>query len=443
MAQTCGRCSRINPAEAAYCYHDGTLLGNSGRASAAVRSDQTTFNSPFIFPSGRVARDFDELALGCQAEWTTARDLLLEGRLESFLEGLGRADLALGAREAAYYPDPDRGLDQFLARLPTRVLEPPRLRVNPLEVSLGVVPAGEERRFELHLENQGMRLLYGSVSSEDCPWLSLGGSTSGDRRLFQFQAEKTFPVHILGKCLRASNKPLKGRLTVESNGGSTSVLVRVDVPVHPFAEGVLAGATSPRQVAEKATAAPKDAARLFEGGAVARWYDANGWTYPIAGPMAKGLAAVQQYFEALGLTPPPKVQIREAEVILRGNPGEALRHYLEVYADENRPIYAHAASDQNWLNIGRSRPQGRTVRISLKVPSVPNCPGEILNATVIVRANGNQRFYVPVTLLIGGPSASVSLNGLADRQESCGLPGWRWLRRLWSRRCQNRPIKME
>jgi hypothetical protein len=431
MAQTCGRCSRINPAEAAYCYHDGTLLADGGRAGGAAKPDKNTFDSPFIFPNGRAARDFDELALGCQSDWATARDLLVDGRLESFLSGLGRADLALGASEAAFYPDPDRGLDQFLARLPTRVLEPPRLRVNPTEVSLGVVHVGQERRFEVHLENQGMRLLYGSVNCEECPWLSLGDSTIGGRRLFQFQAEKGFPVHLLGKCLRASNKALEGRLTIESNGGSAKVLVRVDVPVQPFTEGVLAGSNSPRQIAEKAKAAPKEAVKLFENGAVARWYDSNGWTYPIAGPVAKGLAAVQQYFEALGLTPPPKVEIREAEVTLQGKPGQALRHYLELYTDENRPIYAHAATDQNWLKIGRSRPQGRTVRISLKVPSVPDRAGEILNATVVVRANGNQRFYIPVTLLIKGSSISPSRNGASNWVESRRLPGWRWLRRFW------------
>src|SRR5262249_14254599 len=163
---------------------------------------------------------------------------------------------------------------------------------------LGTLPVGEDRRFDLHLENRGMRLLYGTVSVEDCPWLALGDAPGAAQKIFQLFHEATVPVHVVGKHLRASSKPLEGRLSVESNGGGpVPVVVRAEVPVTPYpGAGVLAGARSPRQVAEKAKAHPKEAAVLFESGEVAQWYASNGWTYPVQGPPSSGLGAVQQFF---------------------------------------------------------------------------------------------------------------------------------------------------
>jgi hypothetical protein len=174
------------------------------------------------------------------------------------------------------------------------------------------------------------------------------------------------------------------------------------VPVRPFTGGVLAGAKSPRQIAEKAKAAPKEAAVLFERGAVADWYKSNGWTYPVQGPSAAGLGAVQQFFEALGLTAPPKVDINEKFIAFQGNVGNALRHTLEVKSQEKRPVFAHGFSDQPWLVVERAQLNGRTAVIGVSIPSVPDRPGEVLQAKVTITSNGNQRFVVPVTLTIGG-----------------------------------------
>jgi hypothetical protein len=402
MAQTCSKCSRANPAEAVYCYFDGMVLGGHGRNGGPVSVSTQPFHSQFVFPSGRQCRNFDELALACQENWCEARDLLQQGYLQSFLGTLGRADLALAAREAARFPDKDRGLDQLLTKLPSHVLDAPKLRVEPLEVSLGTMQPGQERQLQLHLHNQGMRLLYGTIASEDCPWLALGDAQASPQKVFQFDSEMIIPVHVRGKQLRAGNKPLEGKLLVESNGGTAVVVVRVEVPVKPFPDGVLAGAKSPRQIAEKAKAHPKEAAVLFEKGAVADWYKENGWTYPVQGPAASGLGAVQQFFEALGLTPPPRVTISERSVGLRGDPGQSLRHVLRMESQERRPVYAHGTSNQPWLEVGRPNLNGRHASISLSIPSVPNKPGETLNAKVLVQANGNQRFVVPITLVIGG-----------------------------------------
>src|SRR5438552_2586161 len=112
MAQTCTKCSRANPAEAVYCYFDGFVLaGHARNGGGPVAVGSQAFAHPFVFPAGRVCRSFDELALACQEDWATARGLLQQGYLESFLGGLGRVDLARAARAAAKFPDRDRGLD--------------------------------------------------------------------------------------------------------------------------------------------------------------------------------------------------------------------------------------------------------------------------------------------------------------------------------------------
>jgi hypothetical protein len=400
MAQTCPRCSRANPAEALFCYHDGHPLGaGPGRHNGPARQ---RFPMPFVFPSGRCCHSFDELALGCFDDWAAALDLVRHGALASFFAGLGRGDLAQAARAAAGAADRERALDQLLAGLPTQALAPPRLHVEPTQLNLGVLRVGQGRRWELRLTNQGLGLLHGAVTCEGGTWLALGDGPGAARKVFQFLHEQVVPVHVRGRELRAGVKPLEARLTVASSGGNVTVRVRAEVPPVPFPDGVLAGALSPRQVAEKAKAAPRQAARLFENGAVVRWYRDNGWAYPVQGPPASGLAAVQQFFEALGLTVPPKVDLADTAVRLRGQPGEPLHHVLRVVAREKRPVYASALSDEPWLSVRGVDLDGRTARVHLVVPAVPPLPGQTLRANLTVTANGRQRFVVPVTLEVSG-----------------------------------------
>jgi hypothetical protein len=401
MVQTCTRCSRVNPSGAAYCYFDGTSLGGGGQGGP-VAIGARPFPSPFVFPTGRTCRSFDELARACQDEWPTARDLLEKGYLETFLGGLGRLDLAGVAREASHFPDRDRGLDQLIAKLPSNVLAEPKLKLHPLEVNLGLLQPGQEQPFELHLENQGERLLYGSVTCEDGIWLAVGEESGGSEKHFQLTQELTIPVRVCGDRLQARNKPQEANLVVDTNGGQVKVVVRCEVPVKPFPSGLLAGAKTPRQVAELCMKSPKEAGPLFEAGAVEEWYATNGWVYPVKIPAASGLAAVQQFFEALGFTKPPRVEINTQEIVLEANPGDTLRASVEVTTQDKKPVYAHGTSDVPWLEVGRARCSGRTATINMTIPSVPNRPGQTLTGQLVVQANGNKRFTVPVQVKVGG-----------------------------------------
>jgi hypothetical protein len=433
MALTCPKCRRRNPAEATYCYFDGMVLTNGHAAAGPVNPATAAFPMPFVFPSGQACHNFDQLALACLNNWTTARDLVGQGILKGFFGGLGRADLALAAEEAARYPDKDRGLAQLLGKLPTHAVPTPKLAVKPVRIDLGTLRVGQDKPLELRLSNEGLGLLYGTVQCDDSPWLALLNVPVGtNRKLFQFVDEAVIPMLVPGHSLRAGNKPLEAKLTVESNGGTQEVVVTAQVPVKPFPTGVLAGAVTPRKIAEKAKAAPKEAAVYFENGAVQQWYKDNGWTYPVQGPSASGLAAVQQFFEALGLTPPPKVRLSVNSLSLESYAGGALRSSLEVTTPEKRPIYAHAVSDQPWLKVGRPQAKGRTVTIPLAVPTVPHCPGEVLLAKLTVTSNGNQRFEVPVTLAVAGSAAAAGAVPVLDMMEVVSAPGPTAARGAWN-----------
>jgi hypothetical protein len=379
------------------------LAGHPG-AGGPVAVGAQAFPNPFVFPSGRICRNFNELALACVDDWGGARELLTQGYLETFLGSLGRIDLAMAAKASSKFPDHDRGLDDLLAKLPADVLPTPKLSVETTEINLGLLTKEAERRFQLKLENSGSRLLYGTITAPNTPWLTFGDQPGVTSKNFQFSHDLAMPVKVVGDRLRASHKPVETKLLIESSGGNRTIIVRAEIPVKTFPAGPLGGAKSPRQVAEKAKAAPKDAAMLFEKGAVRDWYKDNGWTYPVKGPDASGLAAVQQFFEALGLTPAPKVRVNQTSVTLRGNVGEKLQHAIEVKTDEKRAVHAYGESDQPWVEVGRARLSGRVATVPLVLPSVPNRPGETLTGKVTVYGNGNQRFVIPITLHVGSAS---------------------------------------
>jgi len=422
----CSQCSRANPPDASYCYFDGVRL--AGAASGPIDAAKQNFPMPFTFPSGLVCKNFDQFATACQDNWQAALALLKDGFLTSFFGGMGRSDLAMAAQEAARFPDRDRGLDQLLDKLPTQALPPPKLKVEPTDMNLGQVSIGTDRAFELRLKNTGSRLLYGTIAS-DSKWLTLGDAPGSAQKLFQFGADAVLPVQLRGQHLRAGNKPSEGQLLIESNGGNITVNVRVQVPITPIKEGMLAGCMTPRQVAEKARANPNGAAPLFEKGAVADWFKCNGWTYPVQGPSAIGLGAVQQFFEALGLAKAPKVQVNQRSISLKGAPGQRLETVLEVSTQEKKPVYAHATCEQPWVDVSKVKLAGRHATITVAVPSVPHRSGETLETKIQVAGNGNQRFTVALSLAISGapvagaPPPPPSGNPFADLSSAVAVGG--------------------
>jgi hypothetical protein len=410
MPLQCPACSKVNPADAAYCYYDGRGLA-AGSPPQPVGLGTAPFPLPFCFPDGQSCANFNQLALACDERWNEARGLLTQGIWQSYFSSIGRLDLAAAARQAAAEPDLDVGLTHLLQSFPTAAdaLRPPELAVASTEEDLGTLEPGKDHKFELRLSNKGMLVLRGMVMT-DCDWLSFGERGAGaSLKMFQTRNVYTLPVRILGNKLRAGQKALEGQIVIDSNGGTITVPIRARVPVRPFPNGqqaknVLAGARSPRELAVKARANLKEAGELFEQGAVKAWYASNGWTYPIQGTEGTGKGAVQQFFEALGLTKAPRLEIDTGQIACKGKVGQRITRHVKVSTAESRPVYAHAWSNEQWIKPGPARARGNAVTIPLSI-EVPPRPGEQLQAAVKFEGNGKQQFVVPVTLTVAVASA--------------------------------------
>ena len=401
MMMTCPKCSRVNPQEAVYCYFDGFVLGGADAGTGPLAINSLRFPSPFVFMSGRSCLNFDDLAIACHEESKPAADMLKQGFLESFLASIGRIDLSMAAKEAAKFPDSSRGLDELLGKFPSSVLSEARLNLSSQEINLGVLSRTAKREIKITIENGGMRLLFGSITS-DSNWLAIGETGNASVKNFQTTGELTVPLRVVPEKLRASDKPLVAKLKIDSSGGSSVVLIRAEVPVTPFQLMPLSGALNPRQIASKAKANAKEAAILFENGSVAKWYESNGWSYPVQGPSASGVGAIQQFFEALGLTPPPKTFINQTVVNLNGAPGQELVFELTVGTEDKRPVFAHGFADQSWITAKDPKLTGSSAILGFVIPQIPDRPGELLVSKIAVTSNGNQKFLVQVNVQVSG-----------------------------------------
>ncbi len=407
MAKLCPACSKANPATADYCYYDGRNLSQQGQAGP-LQVGTLPLPRPFYFPDGQYCTNFNQLAVACDARWDEAKGLLADGTWHSFFGTIGRLDLAAVARQAAREPDPDVGLSQLLEKFPAdpQTLRPPELVLPSAEENLGALTPGIDHRFDLLISNRGLLVLRG-MATTTCEWLSFGDGTVPALKMFQTRGIYALPVRVLGHKLRAGMKPLQGEITIDTNGGALTVPVRADIPVRPFPGGtqpsdVLAGARTPRELAAKAKANPQGAAALFEQGAVKAWYASNGWAYPVEGTQASGKRAVQQFFEALGLAIPPRLEIDTERWRCQGKVGQRDTKHVTISTKESRLVYAQGWSNQPWLTVRPGKSQGNKITLALHI-EVPPCPGETLHADVTIQGNGNQKFVVPVSLAVVAP----------------------------------------
>ncbi len=440
MLRECPVCSKINPADAQYCYYDGRALSKELQ-QGPLNLGTLPFPSSLYFSDGQACANFNQVALACDTHWEEARALLSDGIWTTFFGGMGRLDLAAAAKAAAAAPDPDRGLSQLLEKLPADpdFLRPAKLAVQSAEEKLEKLTPGTDKTFEIVIANQGMLVLHGMVSTT-CDWLVFGGRAGPKQRAFETRSLCPIQVRALGAKLRAGLHPMQAEVVIDSNGGTITVPIRAEVPIRPFPKGIsakdaLAGAMSPREIALKAKDHPKEAATLFEMGAVKAWYEGNGWTYPIEGSEGSGKGAVQQFFEALGLVKPPRVEINTKSLTFGGKVGTRLSTIVIVSTEENKPVYAHASSNQNWVTFGPAKYLGNKVKIPVEI-TVPPFPEQIVHAQVMIRGNGNQHFAIPVTVTVESVPTVVPIEEDTDARHEVSPPGiWQqcvdWFDRLW------------
>src|SRR5207253_3709734 len=150
----------------------------------------------------------------------------------------------------------------------------------------------------LSVHNQGKGLLQGKITvSEGSDWLRIVEADIEGRCALKAAKDQQITLRIDTHGLPAP-QTYSGKLTVITNGGIAEVPVRMDVGTVPFTRPPFVGVGSPREIAEQMRVRPKEAAPVLESGEVQQWFLANGWTYPVSGPTARGVAAVQQFFEA-------------------------------------------------------------------------------------------------------------------------------------------------
>jgi hypothetical protein len=400
MVQVCPRCQRANPPAAAFCWFDGNLLQHGAAPTIP------TFPQEFVFPSGRRCRTFDELVQGCQFEWAAARGLLRSGALGQYLATIGRHDLAQAAEESQRLPDPDIALLRFIDQLPATPGQGPRLELSPRRLIIGPLRPGEQRQIALSLSNHGKGLLQGKVAiSEGGGWLR---SADGAAEVaVKTDKKQQVTLHIDGRGLTAA-QAYSGKLTVVTNGGVAEVPVGLQVGAMPFPRAPFQGVSSPREMAEKFKASPKQAVPLLESGEVARWFRANGWGYPIAGTTARGVAAVQQFFEGMGLSKPPPLQLSHKDVQLVCEGPDTIESMVMLMTSAKKWVYAQADSDVPWLRVVSAVSGPQQAAIGFQVDPGSLAAGKIHTGTIQLTANAGQKLSVRVQVAVRRPEVSAA-----------------------------------
>ncbi len=397
MVQLCPRCQRANPHDASFCHFDGCLLRQSAEAAGGA------FLREFVFPSGRRCRSFEELVQGTYYEWEDARNLLHDGTFAGFLAGLGRADLARTAREAQAEPDLDIALTNFLAALPAGQVQGPKLGLSPRRLVVGPLRVGDQRAAQVRVSNDGRGILQGKVTvAEGYPWLKIADDADPTTMALRTPREQSVALRIEASGLIVGQN-YAGKLVVVSNGGVAEVPIRLDLTAVPFPRPPYQGAQSPHELARKMRDNPHPAVALLESGEIARWFEANGWTYPIAGATAPGLAAVQQFFEELGLAKAPQVQVSQQEFRLAATTPETLDLQVVVRSPARKLVYARAESDSPWLVVKAPGVSGQVqAAIDFAVETGRMPEDKVYTGVLKVVANAGQSFTVRVHVEVQG-----------------------------------------
>jgi hypothetical protein len=390
----CPRCQRANPKEAVYCHFDGVVLRQGVAAPVGIE---------FVFPSGRRCRNFDDLVQGCQYEWEDARDMVKKGAFAKFLAGVGRMDLVKVATEAQSHVDPDIGLHNFINALPVVQVQGPRLDLSPRRLNMGSLRAGEKRTLRLTVNNQGKGLLQGKITvTEGTDWLRIDEADIEGRCALKTAKDQQITLRIDTHGLPAPQS-YSAKLTVITNGGIAEVPIRMDVGCVPFPRAPFIGVSSPRELAERFRTQPKAAVPLLESGDVQNWFLANGWAYPVSGPTARGVAAVQQFFEGMGLSKPPPLALSEAGFRITCIPPEAVRAQVTLSTPMKKWVYAQVESDVPWLTVLTPSISGaQRAEVAFEVDSSLADPG-FHEGHVIFQANAGQTLSLDVTLEVAPP----------------------------------------
>jgi hypothetical protein len=398
--QVCPRCHRTNPGEAAFCYFDGVDLRAIPSANGNGRPD--ALPRALAFPSGRRCESLTELAAGCLEEWDAARDLLTRGALAQYLTEVGRSDLARAAQPASAEQG-DAALDAFLQTLPGTADARPRLDVTPRRLQMGTLSVGDEKRVRVQIQNTGKGLLHGTDSvAQGAVGLRLDGSRDGQGLQIRTATAQAITVIVATRGLSSPHK-YSGKLTLVTNGGVAELPVRLDLGLHPFPKAPFLDVTTPRELADRMRTQPKQAVPLLESGEISRWFAQNGWAFPIQGRPAQGIAAVQQFFEGMGLSKAPVLELDQPVVELHCLINQKVPGQFLLRTESKKWVFAHATCSANWVRLpieDMSGPQQAVV--PFEVDSADLAARQSHEANVKIVGNSGQTFTGRIRLSVEG-----------------------------------------
>ena len=142
---------------------------------------------------------------------------------------------------------------------------------------------------------------------------------------------------------------------------------------------------------------------------MARWFASNGWAYPVPGPPAPGVAAVQQFFECMGLSKPPPLQLSETAFSYQLIPPETQSGQFTLRTSAKKWVYGMADSDKPWLRITTPVAAGpQQAQFTFEIDSRLMEKNQVHEGTVQLIANAGQKLSVRVVVAVRQPQESFT-----------------------------------
>ena len=124
----------------------------------------------------------------------------------------------------------------------------------------------------------------------------------------------------------------------------------------------------------------------------------------MSGPPARGVAAVQQFFEGMGLSKPPPLQLSEQELHFLCTPPEVVQARVTLRTNSKKWVYAQADSDKPWLRVTTPSVSGpQQTQIAFEIDSTLLDAGGPHLGTVHILANAGQKLAVRVQVNCNRP----------------------------------------
>src|SRR4029079_1031261 len=163
--------------------------------------------------------------------------------------------------------------------------------------------------------------------------------------------------------------------------------------------------SDPQDLARLMLARPKHAAKWLHDGSVRRLFDKEGGDFPLGGPLAPSLGAVQQYFEALKLSAVPRVSLDAAGFDITCEYPEVVTRAVTLSTTSKKWVYAFVESGALWLKPRESAVAGgRQVDVVFDIDSEMMEPGRTHEGALQLTVNGGGDDHILARA--GGPRAA-------------------------------------